>query len=61
MLDIVLYFLYFLCLCFFIFHKNLFIMLYIVFYYADACTIVIIYYVERTLVNCYSLCPIQLL
>ena len=28
---------------------------------ADTCTIVIIYYVERTLVNCYNLCPIQLL
>jgi hypothetical protein len=28
---------------------------------ADACTIVVIYYVERTLVNCYNLCPIQLL
>jgi len=28
---------------------------------ADACTIVIIYYVERTLVNCYNLCPIELL
>ena len=28
---------------------------------ADACTIVIIHYVERTLVSCYNLCPIQLL
>jgi hypothetical protein len=28
---------------------------------ADACTIVVIYYVERTLVNCYNLCLIQLL
>jgi hypothetical protein len=29
--------------------------------FADACTIVIIHYVERALVNCYNLCSIQLL
>jgi fatty acid desaturase len=55
-------FVFFCCVSFFFIFQRIYLQCCILYFtIADACTIIIIYYVERTLVNCYNLCPIQLL